>query len=311
MILVLEPAPLSLYRLLARAGEEVVQADGWPPSGEGAEKVRAIVVRDRVRVDAPLLDLFPRLEAVARLGAGLDNIDLPACRTRGVRVVYAPGTNAPAVAEMALGLMIALARDFPRMWKSGKEGLWPRPAEWGEELRGKTLGILGYGRIGQELARRARALGMRTLGFRRHPAEDGLARPAELEECLRRSFFLTVLLPRTAGTWGMIGRRELLLMKPGSFLLVLGRGGVVDEEALLELLEAGHLGGAALDVFSREPPGDDPVFLRLRRLPNVIFTPHVAGLTRQAQRRLGYLLGCDLLRLLRGRPPRREARSSP
>jgi D-3-phosphoglycerate dehydrogenase len=152
---------------------------------------------------------------------------------------------------------------------------------------------------------------MKVLGFRRRPIEDGFVRQVGLEECLRESLFLAVLLPLTPETRGMIGRRELQKMRPGSFLLHLGRGGVVDEEALCEALEAGHLGGAALDVFSREPPGEDPVFLRLRRLPHVLFTPHLAGLTRESQRRMGYLLGCDLLRVLRGLPPRREARLSP
>jgi len=290
----------------------VVEAPGekslWSPEWSQAQ---ALVVRNRVQVDGRLLGLFPHLQVVARMGTGLDNVDLQACRARGVKVVYAPGANAPAVAEMAVGLMLALARGFPQALRLGREGLWPRPAEFGCELRGKTLGILGYGRVGRELGRRARALGMRVLGFRRRPIAEEFVRQVGLEECLREAHFLAVLLPLSAETRRMVGRRELSLMKPESFLLALGRGGVVDEEALCEALESGHLAGAALDVFSREPPGEDPVFLRLRELPNVLLTPHLAGLTRESQRRLGYLLGCDLLRVLRGLPPRREARSSP
>lgn len=271
---------------------------------------RALVVRNRTRVDAALLKAAPRLRVVGRLGAGLDNVDVAACRRRGVEVVYAPDANAVSVAEMTLALVLALARRLPPADAHVRGGGWDREAFAGVELDGKTLGILGFGRVGRLVAERARAFGMALLTHhpRLAPDHPDLARLGvrlvPLADLLAGCDVLTVHLPLTAATRGLLDAAALARLRPGAFLVDVGRGGVVDEAALAGALEQGRLAGAALDVRAAEPPDPgDPVAARLARLPNVLLTPHVAGLTAEAQRRTCIGVARDVLRVLAGDPP--------
>lgn len=267
---------------------------------------RALVVRNSTRVTAELLAAAPVLQVVGRLGAGLDNVDLQACRRRGVAVVYAPGANAVSVAEHTLALILALARRLCPAHAAAREGRWEREALAGTELAGKTLGILGFGSIGRLVAERARALGMAIAVHhpRLSPADPDLtrleARLVSLADLLRQADYLTLHLPLADGTRGILGEAELQSMKPGACLINTARGGLVDEDALARALQHGPLTGAALDVRSQEPPApNDP----LAPLPQVLLTPHVAGLTKEAQARTCLMVAEDVLRVLREAPP--------
>ena len=262
----------------------------------------ALVVRNRTRVDARLLGSAPRLKAVGRLGAGLDNLDLAALREAGVEAVYAPGVNAVATAEFTLSLALALARGLRPEWLGGRGPDWSqRAASAGIELCGRTMGLVGLGRVGQAVAHRARALGMRiaTTQHGRTP-DDPVVRElgatlAPLPDLLRAADVVTLHCPLTPDTRGLIGRRELALVRPGTLLINTARGALVDEAALALALREGWLAGAALDVRDPEPPPDpDP----LDGVPHLIRTPHIAGLTQEAQRLTGTMVARDILRAL-------------
>ena len=268
-----------------------------------------LIVRNRARVDARLLHAAPRLRAVGRLGSGLDNLDLPRLAAAGIEVVSAPGVNAGATAEFALCLALALARRLEPAWL-GPRGpdFSGRAAYAGLELGGRTLGVVGLGRVGQALARKARALGMTALAAQpRREAADGTAREVGAElvplpELLRRSDVLSLHTPLTAETRGLVGRRELALLRPTAVLINTARGGLIDEAALALALRERWLAGAALDVRDPEPPAQpDP----LDGVPNLIRTPHVAGLTQEAQREASLVVAAGLLRVLRREEGRR------
>ncbi|HUC44842.1 MAG TPA: hydroxyacid dehydrogenase [Candidatus Sulfotelmatobacter sp.] len=247
----------------------------------------AVVVRSATKIGARHLAAGSRLKVVVRGGVGVDNIDVAAAEAEGVKVLNTPAASSVSVAELALGLMFALAREIPRADASTKSGAWDKKSfARGMELEGKTLGVLGVGRIGRALARRASAIGMVVIGA--DPAlgtsgtVDGLTLlPAE--DVFRRADALSLHLPKPAGTKAVLGAAELATMKRGVLIVNCARGGVVDEAALLSALESGQVGGAALDVFEVEPPSD----LRLIRHPRVIATPHVGASTVEAQARVG------------------------
>ncbi|HEX6988072.1 MAG TPA: hydroxyacid dehydrogenase [Bacillota bacterium] len=269
-----------------------------------------LVVRNRTRVDDALLDAGgSRLRVVGRLGAGLDNVDVAAARRRGIEVVYAPWANSASVAEHALGLILALARRLTALDAGCRSGRWDRDA-CGTELRGRTLGILGYGAVGRHLALAAGALGMRVITHhpRRAPDHPDLVTAGvqwvDEEALLRQAEILSVHLPQRPDTENYLDRRRLGLLPPGALLVNTGRGGVIDETALADALRSGRLGGAALDVRAQEPPPQpDP----LAALDNVLLTPHVGGLTAAAQARVGRQVGEDIRRVLGGLPPLRPA----
>ncbi len=276
--------------------------------------VSALVVRNRTHVTAGLLDAAPHLRVVGRLGAGLDNIDLAAAGLRGVTVVYAPADNAVSAAEMAMALILALVKKITGASAHTHGGGWDREAWTGMELAGKTLGILGLGRIGRLVARRALAFDMAVAAFhpRRRPDDPGIrslgVRLLPLPDLLAAADILTVHLPLTPETAGLLDAAALARLKPGALLVNTGRGGVVEEDALAAALREGRLAGAALDVRAREPPGPgDP----LAGLPNVILTPHVAGLSHEAQERVAFTVARDVVRVLRGEPPLHPAPHQP
>lgn len=266
----------------------------------------ALVVRNETRVDRELLRAATRLRVVGRLGSGLDNVDLRAAAELGIPVVYAPEAGSDSVAEFTLALLLCLARRIPAADRDTRQGGWAREAFMGTDLAGKTLGVLGFGRIGRRVAVRASALGMEVLAYHpRLPPGDPAwrrwrARPVGERELFARADALAVHLPLTPETQGYLNRERLAWLKPGALLVSVGRGEVVDEAALAEALRAGHLAGAALDVRTREPPPQpDP----LAELPNTILTPHIAAFTAEAQRRAALTVARDVLRVLEGRTP--------
>lgn len=248
----------------------------------------ALVVRSETKVTRELLEAAPELKIVARAGIGVDNIDVEAATWRGIAVLNAPSANTVSAAEHAMGLLLALVRRIPWADRSMRSGEWDRQRFQGTELRGKTLGIVGLGRIGAHVATLARGFGMRLLAHDPHITEARArelgAELVSLEELLQRADVVTLHLPLTPETRNLLDAKRLALMKPGAVLINAARGGLVDEQALLEALEKGKLAGAALDVFETEPlPPDSP----LRKAERVILTPHLAGSTVEAQERVG------------------------
>jgi D-3-phosphoglycerate dehydrogenase len=227
-------------------------------------------------VDAQVLDAGP-LEVVVKYGTGMDNIDIESARVRGVRVESTAGANSRSVAELTLGLMLALARNIAGHDRGVRSGSWAR--QTGVELEGKRLGLVGFGSVGREVARIARALGMEIMVH--DPYVDAGTEHSSLREVLSTSDVVSLHLPLNDETRGVIGGDELSAMKAGAILVNTARGGLVDEEALAKALETGRLGGAAFDVFSTEPPGDSP----LLHLENFIASPHAGAATYEAIRR--------------------------
>ena len=247
----------------------------------------ALVVRSAVQVDAKLLEAAPKLRVIGRAGVGVDNIDAEAATRRGIVVMNTPGANAVAVAELTLALMVDLARMVPRANSTMHEGKWEKKSLQGMELRGKTLGIVGLGRVGMEVARRARAFGMELVGHDPYVAaaiaRENNVRLAPVDEVLRVADYLTLHVGLTPQTEGLINAKSLATMKKGVRIVNCARGELIDEGALAEALRSGHVAGAALDVFQKEPLKDSAFFA----MDNVILTPHIAGSTNEAQEAVG------------------------
>lgn len=265
----------------------------------------ALIVRSRTQVASSALETIgERLQVIGRAGVGVDNIDLQAARERGVKVVNAPEAVTLAVAELTLGLMLALARHLPQADASMRRGEWNKQQLRGSELSQKQLGIVGMGRIGSEVAQRAAAFGMQVAGYdpllEPQVIEQRGARPTDLDQLLAEADYLCLHLPLTDSTHGMIGAAELARMKPGARLVSTARGGIVNEAALLEALDRGQLAGAGLDVFAEEPPGNS----ELIRHPNVVSTPHIGAQTEEAQAKTGIDIANEVLAALRGEPLR-------
>lgn len=257
------------------------------------------------RVDGELLAAAPRLRAVSTFSVGYDHIDLKACAARGVAVTNTPGVLTETVADFTWALLLAAARrvvEGDHWIRRGRYHGWDPMLLLGTDVHGKTLGLVGFGRIGQAVARRAKGFSMRTLYHDVHPASSDVERECgvlrvPLPELLAASDFVSVHAALDAGSRHLIGERELAAMKPGSFLINTSRGAVVDEKALVRALEGGRLGGAALDVFEREPllePG-------LRQRPNALLQPHLASATEETRTRMAEMAAEGLLDSLAGR----------
>ncbi|MER3418376.1 MAG: phosphoglycerate dehydrogenase [Chloroflexota bacterium] len=264
----------------------------------------ALIVRSQVKVDAALIAAGARLVVIGRAGVGVDNVDLDAATRAGITVVNAPTGNTIAAAEHTLALLFALARRIPAADASVRRGEWKRSQFTGVELRGKTLGIVGLGKIGLAVADRARGLEMTVIGAdpyvtAEQAALHGVER-VELDDLLVRADVVTLHVPGGRSTRGLIGPERIARMRPGAFLLNVARGGIVDEAALAEALASGRLGGAAIDVFEREPPVDSP----LLGAPNTVLTPHLGASTAEAQVAVATEVAAQVLDVLDGRPAR-------
>jgi D-3-phosphoglycerate dehydrogenase / 2-oxoglutarate reductase len=261
----------------------------------------ALVVRSQTRVDAAVFDAGSNLRVVARAGIGLDNVDVDAATRRGVMVVNAPQSNVLSAAEHTMALLLALSRNLPQAHAALTSGVWDRERFQGVELHGKTLGVVGLGRVGSMVAQRALAFGMRVIAYDPYVSKErarqvGVELVPDLTALLVQADFLTVHLPRTAETESLIGERELGLMKEGARIVNTARGGIVDEKALTKALEDGRLAGAALDVFDDEPVTEHPMFGR----EDVVVTPHLGAATQEAQDKAGTAIA-EMVRLaLRG-----------
>lgn len=264
-------------------------------------RARALVVRNRTRVDADLVAQAPELEAVGRLGVGLDNIDMPACAGRGVRVMPATGANALSVAEYVIAAALILTRGCFFAQAEMLAGGWPRGRLMGGEVAGRTLGLYGFGDIARLTAGKATALGMRVIAHDPHLAAEhpgwAAAERVEAADLLARADILSLHVPLTPETRGLIDAAALAAMKPGAILIDTARGGVIDESAVADALRAGRLGGAALDVFAREPL-DAASAAIFAGVSNLILTPHVAGVTQEGDVRVGALTADNVLAAL-------------
>jgi D-3-phosphoglycerate dehydrogenase len=241
------------------------------------------VVRSRTKIRQPLIDACPNLKVIVRGGVGLDTIDADYARSKGITVMNTPKASSASVAELAIGFMFMLARNLYKASATMKAEKWEKKAFEGDEIGGKTLGIIGIGNIGQEVARRASALGMTVLAT--DPCFDRAdhARCVALEELLEKSDYITLHLPKTKESAGMLGKAQFEKMKTGVRIINCARGGIVDENALYEALTSGKVAGAALDVYDVEPPAD----WKLAKLENVICSPHIGASTKEAQGRVG------------------------
>ena len=286
-VLIADPLdPAAVVRLRA-AGHEAIERSGLQgaPLAEALRGVDALLVRGATRVTAEVLGKAGSLRLVVRVGTGLDNIDVAAARERGIRVANTPAANAVSVAELVFGLLIALERRLCEVGAELKRGVWAKGKHETRELAGKRIGLIGFGRIGREVASRAHAFEMTVVWsdplMPQAPSGYEWARRSSLEELLPTVDYLSLHLPLDPQTRGFVGPAQLAAMKPGAVLVNCARGGLVDEAALLAALRGGKLRGAALDVFESEPPGRLP----LLELPNVIATPHVGASTLEAQAR--------------------------
>jgi D-3-phosphoglycerate dehydrogenase len=265
--------------------EVVMVHDSSNPDFASELKTAAgLIVRSATRVDGAMLEGAPDLKVVGRAGVGVDNIDVAAASERGVAVMNAPGGNTISAAELTMALMLAVARRVTEADRSIREGRWERSSLQGVELRGKTLGVIGAGRIGWEVAQRCRAFGMDVIVYDPYLAAERIEELhphlVSLQRLIEGSDVISLHVPLNAETRGLIGEEALGRMKKGAFVLNVSRGGVVDEAALARALHEGRIGGAGLDVYEHEPIGPDNPLLDA---PNLVLTPHLGASTKEAQ----------------------------
>jgi D-3-phosphoglycerate dehydrogenase len=297
-VLVCEPIAEAGVELLRERFDVDVE-----PNGDLAERIGgydAVVVRSATKLTAEVLERAERLRVIGRAGVGVDNVDVEAATRRGIVVANAPDSNVVSAAEHTIGLLVALARNIPQAHAALKQGRWERSAHGGVELEGKTLAVLGFGRIGQQVARRALGLGIRVVAFdpfvgRERFRELGAERADSPDEALGAADFVTLHLPLTDETRGSIGAEVFAAMRDGVRLVNAARGELVDEDALMAALRSGKVAGAALDVFSSEPYSGP-----LLELPNVVVTPHLAASTAEAQDRAGVVVAEQVAAALEG-----------
>ena len=279
----LSPAGLDLLR---KAGLEIDLRSGLTPPQvrEALQTADGIIIRSGTTLTPEILQGQPRLKAIVRAGVGVDNIDIPSATREGIVVMNTPAGNTTSTAEHTIAMMMALSRNIGPAAASMKGGKWDRKSFTGTQLSGKTLAVVGLGRIGMAVARRAIGLEMKVIGYdpflsTQKGAEQGIEVVRNIDELIERCDLLTVHTPLTDETRGVINAARIARMKKGVRIINCARGGIVDETALADALESGHVAGAALDVFVQEPPKDQ----RLIMLPNVLATPHLGASTDEAQ----------------------------
>ncbi len=289
-IVIADQLPSSAIELLRSVPGWTIDARPQRKPGELASDLAdadALIVRSATTVDRALIEAAPRLRVIARAGTGVDNVDVEAATERGILVMNAPGANSVSVAELALALMLALSRGIAAADAAMKKGVWDKKRLVGAELRGKTLGIIGLGRIGQEVSTRARSFGMNLVAHDPFISEQ-IARSLgiallSIDELCKAADYITLHVPATAETRHLLNKERLAACKPGVRIINTARGELVDEEALADAIESGVVAGAGLDVFQNEPPGET----RLISMRQVIATPHIAASTVEAQELVG------------------------
>jgi D-3-phosphoglycerate dehydrogenase / 2-oxoglutarate reductase len=279
---------------MSKKAVEVLSAAGFSvdvKTGLPAEELTSILggyhglgIRSATKVTAAVLANPGKLKIIGRAGVGVDNIDVKTATDKGVLVINTPQGNAAAAAELAIGLMFALARKIPQAAESMRQGVWEKKKFMGVEIAGKTLGVVGLGNIGRQAAERGVGLKMNVIGYDPFPPKQLPAgvKLVTLDEIIAKSDFITLHVPLTPETKGLFGAATLAKLKKGAFLINCARGGIVDEPAVLEALTSGHLAGAALDVFGKEPPDPSPLF----KHENLIASPHLGASTREAQEKV-------------------------
>jgi D-3-phosphoglycerate dehydrogenase len=288
-IVVADDLPESALHLLTAEGWDVDARAGRAPDqlARDLADADALVVRSATKVTSELIAAAKSLRVIARAGTGVDNVDVPAASARGIVVMNAPGANSISVAELAMGLILALARHIPAADAAMKQGKWEKKKFLGEELRDKTLGLVGLGRIGQEVARRARSFNMRVIAHDPFLSEQVAGSLGvtlvSMDELFARADYVSLHMPSTPQTRQLVSAARLRTAKKGIRIVNTARGDLIDEAALADAIEAGQVGGAALDVFTKEPTVDH----RLQMLAQVIATPHIAASTREGQELVG------------------------
>ena len=301
-VLVTEKIAQSGLDLLADAGHEVDVREGLSPEDllEAIVDASALIIRSATQVTADVLAAGSSLQVVGRAGVGLDNVDVTAATERGVMVVNAPTSNILSVAEQAMALMLAQARNIPQADAALKAGRWERSKWEGVELHGKVLGVVGLGRAGSLVAQRAHAFGMELIGFDPFVSQDRArtmgVRLVSIEELVAEADFVSIHTPKTPETMGLFGRELLAKAKPGIRIINTARGGIVDEEALADAIRGGIVAGAGLDVFAAEPCTESPLF----ELPGVVVSPHLGASTEEAQDKAGVTIAEQVLLSLAG-----------
>ncbi len=284
-VIITDPIAPEGVEILRSAGCTVDEKPGIAPDEllKVIPEYDAIIVRSATKVTAAVIEAGKNLKVIGRAGVGLDNVDKKAADARGIKVVNTPEATSISVAELALGLMFACARSIPQATASLRAGKWEKKTFHGIELYGKTLGIIGAGRIGSELAKRALALGMKVLVNDLPDVKVQFGDSCELDYLLKESDFISLHIPKTDKTYHLLNREAFAKMKKGVIIINCARGGVVDEAALYEAIQSGIVAMAALDVFEKEPLDDFKLF----SLPQVIGTPHIGAQTKEGQRRAG------------------------
>ena len=260
-----------------------------------------VIVRSRTKLTKEMIDNANNCKIIARVGVGLDNIDLDAAKAKNIRVINAVEGAMNAVAEQVLGLMLSLARNIARADREIRKGNWLKKELMGSELKGKYLGIVGLGNIGKRLGRLARALNMNIIGYDVIPIDEEFSKEvglmkSDLDTLLQSSDYVSLHVPLLDSTYHLINAEKLSTMKKTACIINTSRGGVVDEKALYDALKNGNLGGAALDVFEKEPATDNP----LTTIPNVILTPHIGAQTKEAQSLAANVIAEKIIQILRG-----------
>ncbi|WP_297523522.1 D-2-hydroxyacid dehydrogenase [Thermococcus sp.] len=302
-VLVAAPLHERAIEVLKKAGFEVVYEE-YPDEETLVELVKdvdAIIVRSKPKVTRRVIESAPKLKVIARAGVGLDNIDLDAAKERGIKVVNSPAASSRSVAELATALIFNVARKIAFADRKMREGIWAKKQCVGIELEGKTLGIVGFGRIGYQIAKIAKALGMKVLLYDPYPNEERAkevgGKFVDLETLLRESDVVTLHVPLVEATYHMINEERLKLMKKTAILINAARGAVVDTNALVKALQEGWIAGAGLDVYEEEPlPKNHP----LTKLDNVVLTPHIGASTVEAQMRAGVQVAEQIVEILKG-----------
>jgi D-3-phosphoglycerate dehydrogenase / 2-oxoglutarate reductase len=289
-----EPIRVLIADDMSKKAVEILSAAGFSvdvKTGMKPEELAAVIgeyhgvgVRSASKIKADTLANPGKLKIIGRAGVGVDNIDVKAATDKGILVINTPQGNAAAAAELAIGLMFALARKIPQAAQSMKQGIWEKKKYMGTEIAGKTLGVIGLGNIGRQAAERAVGLKMNVIGYDPFPPKSLPAgvKQVSLDALIAEADYITLHVPLTSETKWLFGAANIAKMKKGACLINCARGGIVDENAVLEALKSGHLGGAALDVFAKEPPEPSPLFAE----ENLIAVPHLGASTKEAQEKV-------------------------